>query len=104
MANPMKLPMNPCMQRPPRRQKGIVLLVALTVLVAMSLAGVALIRSVDNTVVIAGNLAFKQSSLQVADRGSLEAITWLLTQNLIVPLRNLHWFSDPTGFTVEPGG
>jgi type IV pilus assembly protein PilX len=85
MANPMKLPMNPRMQRPPRRQKGIVLLVALTVLVAMSLAGVALIRSVDNTVVIAGNLAFKQSSLQVADRGSLDAITWLVAQNAIVP-------------------
>jgi Tfp pilus assembly protein PilX len=69
------------MHRPIRRQQGIVMLIALTVLVAMSLAGVALIRSVDNTVVIAGNLAFKQSSLQVADRGVSEAVQWLATTN-----------------------
>lgn len=69
------------MHRPPQRQRGIVLLIALTVLVAMSLAGVALMRSVDNTVVIAGNIAFKQASLQVADRGSRDAMTWLAGQN-----------------------
>ena len=59
------------------RQQGVVLLIALTVLVAMSLAGVALMRSVDNTVVIAGNLAFKQSSLLVADNGTRQAVGWL---------------------------
>jgi Tfp pilus assembly protein PilX len=70
------------MRSPIRRQQGIVMLIALTVLVAMSLAGVALIRSVDNTVVIAGNLAFKQSSLQVADRGVSEAVQWLAITNV----------------------
>jgi Tfp pilus assembly protein PilX len=65
----------------PRRQQGIVMLIALTVLVAMSLAGVALIRSVDNTVVIAGNLAFKQGSLQVADMGVSAATQWLTITN-----------------------
>lgn len=64
----------------PKRQQGIVLLIALTVLVAMSLAGVALMRSVDNTVVIAGNIAFKQSSLQVSDRGARDALAWLTTK------------------------
>ncbi|MGZ5651056.1 MAG: pilus assembly PilX family protein, partial [Usitatibacter sp.] len=59
------------------RQQGVVLLIALTVLVAMSLAGVALMRSVDNTVVVAGNLAFKTASVQVADYGSQQAVTWL---------------------------
>jgi hypothetical protein len=59
------------------RQQGVVLLIALTVLVAMSLAGVALMRSVDNTVVVAGNLAFKQSSIQVADYGTQQAVVWL---------------------------
>jgi hypothetical protein len=34
-------------------------------------------RSVDNTVVIAGNIAFKQASLQVSDRGSRDALGWL---------------------------
>jgi type IV pilus assembly protein PilX len=69
------------MQRSPKRQQGIVLLIALTVLVAMSLAGVALMRSVDNTVVIAGNIAFKQASLQVSDRGSRDAMGWLSVNN-----------------------
>ena len=69
------------MHRPPQRQRGIVLLIALTVLVAMSLAGVALMRSVDNTVVIAGNISFKQASLQVADRASRDAMTWLAVRN-----------------------
>ena len=65
------------MQHSPKRQQGIVLLIALTVLVAMSLAGVALMRSVDNTVVIAGNISFKQAGLQVSDRGSRDAYAWL---------------------------
>ena len=73
------------MQRSFRRQRGIVLLIALTVLVAMSLAGVALMRSVDNTVVIAGNVSFKQASLQVADRGSNDAWSWLQSQNIAIP-------------------
>ncbi len=65
------------MQHSPKRQQGIVLLIALTVLVAMSLAGVALMRSVDNTVVIAGNISFKQASLHVSDRGGRDALIWL---------------------------
>jgi type IV pilus assembly protein PilX len=69
------------MQHSPKRQRGIVLLIALTVLVAMSLAGVALMRSVDNTVVIAGNISFKQASLQVSDRGARDAMIWLQTQS-----------------------
>lgn len=74
------------MQNSPKRQQGIVLLIALTVLVAMSLAGVALMRSVDNTVVIAGNIAFKQASLQVSDRGSRDAFTWLAAKYAQLPL------------------
>ncbi len=65
------------MRHSPKRQHGIVLLIALTVLVAMSLAGVALMRSVDNTVVIAGNISFKQASLQVSDRGGRDGLAWL---------------------------
>ena len=46
--------------RNPGGQSGVVLFIALIVLVAMSLAGVALVRSVDTNLLIAGNLAFKQ--------------------------------------------
>jgi type IV pilus assembly protein PilX len=66
---------------PPGRQRGVVLLISLIVLVAMSLAGVALIRSVDTTVVVAGNLAFSQSAVQSGDRGIAVAAKWLETKN-----------------------
>ncbi len=61
----------------PRRERGLVLFIALIVLVAMSLAGVALMRSVDTGTVVAGNMAFKQSAIMVADRGTQEATKWL---------------------------
>ena len=60
------------------RQQGVVLLVALTVLVAMSLAGVALIRSVDTAALVSGNIAFRSAGVQVADRGVQEALGWLM--------------------------
>lgn len=54
---------------PARRQRGVVLFIALIVLVAMTLAGVALVRSVDTGTVIAGNFAFKQAALQATNAG-----------------------------------
>jgi type IV pilus assembly protein PilX len=65
----------------PGSQQGVVLLIALIVLVAMSLAGVALIRSVDTTVVVAGNLAFSQSAVQAGDNGVAAAAKWLESKN-----------------------
>ena len=62
-------------------QRGVVLFIALIVLVAMSLAGVALIRSVDTGQVIAGNLAFRQSAMHVGDNGIEAARTWLMAQS-----------------------
>lgn len=58
-------------------QRGVVLFFALIALVAMSLAAVALIRSVDTNSIIAGNLAFKQTALISSDRGVETAIDWL---------------------------
>lgn len=51
-----------------RAQQGVILFVALIVLVAMSLAGIALMRSVDTNVLIAGNLAFRQGATLAGDR------------------------------------
>lgn len=59
------------------RQTGVVLMVTLIVLVAMTLAAIALVRSTDTTNVIAGNLAFKQASINAADRGVQAAIHYL---------------------------
>ena len=64
-------------------QRGVVLFVALIALVVMSLAAVALIRSVDTATVISGNLAFRQAATTSSDRGLDDptggAINWLTT-------------------------
>jgi len=65
-----------------RTQQGVVLFIALIVLVAMSLAGVALLRGVDTGTIIAGNLAFRQTSMHVADLGVEAAREWLRTKDL----------------------
>lgn len=63
------------------KQRGVVLFLALIALVVMSLAAVALIRSVDTNSIIAGNLAFKQSATTSADAGVEAAIAWLQANN-----------------------
>jgi len=59
------------------KQRGVVLFFALIALLAMSLAAVALIRSVDTSTMIAGNLAFKQAATSSGDAGIEAAMTWL---------------------------
>ena len=51
--------------------------VSLIILVAMTLAGIALMRSVDTNVLIAGNLAFRQANTMYADTGVEAARAWL---------------------------
>lgn len=59
------------------RQRGSVLLIALILLVALSLAGIALIRSVSTSNIIAGNLAFQQAATHSADVGIETAVAFL---------------------------
>ncbi|MDD5242204.1 MAG: hypothetical protein PHG47_10875 [Sulfuricella sp.] len=63
----------------PDRQNGVVLFIVLIVLVAMTLAGIALVRSVDTGNMVAGNLAFKQGATLAGDAGTEAAVTWLQT-------------------------
>ena len=63
------------------RQGGVVLFIALIVLVAMTMAGIALVRSVDTGTMVAGNLAFKQGATMAADAGTYAAITYLTPLN-----------------------
>jgi len=58
-------------------QRGTVLLIALILLVALSLAGIALIRSVSTSNMIAGNLAFQQATTHSADIGVETALDFL---------------------------
>lgn len=59
------------------KQHGVVLFFALIALVVMSLAAVALIRSVDTSTMIAGNLALRQSATTSGDSGIEIAMNWL---------------------------
>lgn len=59
------------------KQRGVVLVIALIVLVVMTLAGIALVRSVDTSNIIAGNLAFQQSATHASDRAIEVAMAWL---------------------------
>ena len=65
----------------PQRERGTVLIIALIVLVAMTLAGIATMRSVDTATVMAGNIAFRQATANAADQG-IQAGYWWLASNL----------------------
>lgn len=56
------------------KQRGVVLFFTLIALLAMSLAAVALIRSVDTSALISGNLAYKQTVTTSADLGIAAAM------------------------------
>lgn len=64
----------PCVRA---RERGVVLLFALILLVALTLGGLALMRSVSTGNVIAGNLSFKQAATHSGDAGVEAAIAWL---------------------------
>ena len=55
-------------------QQGIVLIFALLVLVSMTLAGAALMRSVDSATLLSINLSFRQNTTVTADKGVEAAI------------------------------
>ena len=84
------------------KQQGVVLFIALIILLAMTMAGIAMVRSIDTGNLVAGNLAFKQSSLMAADRGIQAGFTWLNSN--IASLSNTNtgrgYFSSIT--SVEP--
>jgi len=63
-----------------QRQHGATLIIALIVLVAMSLAGIATMRSVDTSALIAGNIGFKESAMNGADQGIQAGQAYLATQ------------------------
>lgn len=59
-----------CLSHPQisHKQKGIVLIVTLISLTVLMLAGAALMRSTDTSLLIAGNIAFKRDALNQAER------------------------------------
>lgn len=63
----------------PRGQRGVVLLITLIILVAMTLAGIGMMRSVDTGNIIAGNLAFRQATVNASDAGTAAGFNRLMS-------------------------
>lgn len=74
--------MSTVLASPPRlaHQRGVVMFIALIVMVALSLAGVALVRSVDTTTAVVGNLAFRQAAMLPANLAVEEATAALFAK------------------------
>ena len=85
-----------------KHQQGVVLFIALIALVVMSLAAVALVRSVDTATLVAGNLAFKQAATSSADAGVEAAVPWLkTTEDAQVVLSLDPWMDATHAFNVD---
>lgn len=67
---------------PQADQRGVVLLIALIILVALTLSAVALVRSMDTTNLIAGNMSFNQSAILAGERSTELAMTNWLQPNI----------------------
>lgn len=65
----------------PNAQRGVILMIALIMLVALTLGGLALVRSVGTTNIIAGNLAFQQSATYASQNGIEDGINNFLEIN-----------------------
>lgn len=67
------------------RQRGVVLVTSLLILVVMLIAAVALVRSFDTSLSTAGNLAFKRDVAQQSER---------VAQDVIAEFRAGGWLAD----------
>lgn len=72
-----------------QRQRGVTLVIALVLLVAMMLAGVAIFRSVDTSTFLAANLAFKRDLENRASMGIEPVLDRLKTAEFVN-----HWDLD----------
>lgn len=82
-------------------QAGMVMMVALIILIAMTLGGLALMRSMDTTNLIAGNMAFQQAATHSADAGIEAAVAWLETTKPTNNGTGLYDSIPSTGYTAS---
>jgi len=62
------------------RQQGVILLIALIALIAMTFAAIGLVRSIDAGTMVAGNIGFRQSAVASTDAAVEAARTWIVAQ------------------------
>lgn len=83
--------MNPMLHRSRpsvRAQRGVVLFVALIAMVILALAGVALMRAVDTTAGVAGNLAFRNASYPAVNEAIEESINAIFKAKTVTDTLN----------------
>jgi len=88
------------------QQTGIVLFFALLALAVMSIAAVALIRSVDTNALLSGNLVYRQSA-SAATNVALERITQNITQGVLLADSVRHhpalgYYANCSQFDTQP--
>ena len=85
------------------RERGVVLYVAIIVLVAMTLAGLAMMRQMGSGASIAGNVAFKENATSVADRGAEAARQWIMVNQAALNNDNFAFgYHSSWSPTVDP--
>ena len=67
------------------KQQGVVLFMTLMVLVIMSITGLALLRGVDNSTLVANNVGYKEAAIIAADKGVRDAAN-LLSGGTVSPI------------------
>lgn len=72
-----------------RSQRGVVLFIALIVLVAMTMVGLAVMRSTGGATMMAGNLSFRQNATMAGDLGIEAARVWLAAQGPVTLENNV---------------
>lgn len=65
-------------------QRGVTLIFALITLVALLFATLALIRSVDTSTILMGNIGFKQDATATADQATKSALAWLASKSTVL--------------------
>ena len=76
-----------------RAQRGVVLFIALIVMVALSIAGIALVRSVDSGLSVTANLGFRQASIPPSTWAVEKAIADMFENKKIADMtkKDLNW-------------
>lgn len=88
------------------RQAGIVLFFALLALAVMSIAAVALIRSVDTNALLSGNMVYRQSA-NTATNVALEGITEYIAKNVALTVSTANhpamgYYANCSQFDTQP--
>lgn len=89
---------------PPRsRQHGIVVFVALIAVVLMSLAAVALMRSVHTNTLVVGNIAFRQAAQAMAAAAVEKAVYEMFPPTAVIPDLKVNDAARNYYASVQPG-